>query len=188
MQADHLTPQPAVTRAARIRYRCEARGQCVARAHERQLDAQHPYACGSGRGKAHAQRESHAHQWQWHSRATVCHSSCEQQDLAIQCLNWTATNAKVRPARMARFAPARRMPVSFAARACHAWSQCTVRKLTGTRAVRRRAEPVRAVCALRAFVTAHRMLCTWPDAHTRVIVIARAPPAPPAMHAVLRRT
>ena len=74
---------------------------------------------------------------------------------------------------MARFAPARRMPLSFAARACREWSQCTARRLRGTRAVRRRAEPVRALCALRAFVTAHRMLCTWPDAHTRVIVMAR---------------
>ena len=58
-----------------------------------------------------------------------------------------------RTARMARFAPATRVPRSFAARACHARSQCTVRKLRGTRAVSRRAEAVRALCALRAFLT-----------------------------------
>ena len=66
---------------------------------------------------------------------------------------WSTTRAKARPARMARFAPATRVPLSFAARACHALSQCTVRKLRGTRAVSRRAEAVRALCALRAFLT-----------------------------------
>jgi hypothetical protein len=83
---------------------------------------------------------------------------------------WSTTRAKARPARMARFAPATRVPLSFAARACHALSQCTVRKLRGTRAVSRRAEAVRACSLLPVPCTLHLAPCTLHP--------APAPPGP----------